>query len=482
MNHAEILSFVEARWDDSITPTLQDYIRIPCKSPHFDADWAAHGYIDDAVKLAVGWCQAHALEGQQLEVVTIEGRTPLIYIEVPAFDGTRVVDASSDDPERATIVLYGHLDKQPEMHGWREHLGPWLPVIEDDKLYGRGGADDGYAIFASLTAIDALRHQGIAHQRCVVVVETCEESGSYDLPHYIDLLAPRIGAPDLVVCLDSGCGNYDQLWSTTSLRGLVSGTLTVSLLAEGVHSGDASGIVPSSFRVLRNLMSRLEDPESGAITPGVFQADIPEQRRLQASTAAQVLGDRVYSKFPFLDGVEPVESELSELVLNRTWRAALGTTGADGLPSISDAGNVLRPSTSVKLSLRIPPTLDASEAAGALKQLLEARPAYGAHVSFEVESAANGWNAPPLAPWLETATDDASNAFFGQRAVYMGEGGAIPFMGMLGEKFPDAQFLITGVLGPQSNAHGPNEFLHLPTGKRLTCCVSEVIRQHGNHR
>lgn len=464
-----IWSFVESRWDDDIVPQLVDYIRIPNKSPAFDPDWAEHGYMEQAVELIEGWCRREPIEGLTVEVVRLEGRTPLIYMEVPG---------QSDH----TVLLYGHLDKQPEMTGWREGLGPWVPVIEDGKLYGRGGADDGYAAYASLTAIRALQQAGTPHGRCVIIIEASEESGSCDLPAYMESLADRIGSPDLVVCLDSGCGNYDQLWLTTSLRGMVAGVLDVSVLSEGVHSGDASGVVPSSFRVLRKILSRLEDEDTGAVTADGFDAHIPDQRIAQARQAAQVLGDTVYSKFPFVHGMSPSTSELPELVLRRTWRAALSVTGAAGMPPPGDAGNVLRPGTAVKLSLRLPPTLDAVQGAARLKELLETDAPYGANVSFDVQASASGWNAPPVADWLAEAVNAASREHYGRDAVYMGEGGSIPFMGMLGEQFPEAQFMITGVLGPASNAHGPNEFLHIDMGKRVTACVSEVLAAHYRYR
>ncbi len=467
MDTARLSRFVENLWDAEIVPQLVEYIRIPNKSPMFDAKWVEHGYMDAAVSLMETWARSKLaqLPGATLEVVRLEGRTPLIYIEIPG---------SGDD----TVMLYGHLDKQPEMTGWSEGLDPWTPVIRGDKLYGRGGADDGYAIFGSLAALLALHEQGLAHSRCVVMIEACEESGSYDLPFYVDHLAARIGSPSLVVCLDSGCGNYDQLWLTTSLRGMTGGTLTVQVLEEGVHSGDASGVVPSSFRILRELLSRLEDPATGEIQPKELYVEIPEQRIAQARLSAEVLGADIYNKFPWVEGMQPVTHDLAELVLNRTWRPQLAVTGVDGIPPLDSAGNVLRPHTSVKLSLRVPPTLSGAKAGAFVKQLLEKDPPYGAKVSFTLEKDGSGWNAPQLSTWLEQAVGDASQHYFGAPATYMGEGGSIPFMGMLGEKFPKAQFLITGVLGPHSNAHGPNEFLHIPTGKKVTMVVAEVVARH----
>ncbi len=457
--------FINHCWDESVIPELIDYIRIPNKSPAFDPNWQQHGYMDQVVEQFVKWCKKQDIKGMQLEVMRLPGRTPLIYMDIP---GT--IDN--------TILLYGHLDKQPEMNGWRDGLGPWQPVLDGDKLYGRGGADDGYATFASLLAIKALQQQQLPHARCVVIIEACEESGSYDLPFYIDHLADRIGTPELVICLDSGCGNYEQLWNTTSLRGLVGGRLTVEILTEGVHSGDASGIVPSSFRIIRQLLDRIDNSEDGLVSALEFNVNIPAQRIQQAGMAAAVLKQQVYTKFPFVDGATPVSTDPAELILNRTWRPALSITGGDGLPSLANAGNVLRPQTSVKISLRIPPGCDAVQASARLQQLLEGDPPYGAKVSFTPDWAATGWHAPQMAAWLEQAINQASNNYFGKPAMHMGEGGTIPFMGMLGKKFPEAQFLITGVLGPHSNAHGPNEFLHIPTAKKLTCCVAEVISRH----
>ena len=465
MEQTSTRRFVDETWDRSILPTLTEYIRIANKSPHFDHDWQAEGHMDRAVELIAGWCRTQAIPGVRLTVERLPGRTPLLLIDVPG---------DSDE----CVLLYGHYDKQPEMTGWRDGLGPWTPVLEGDRLYGRGGADDGYSTFAALTALSALHKQGERHARCVVLIEGCEESGSFDLPFYLDTLADRIGRPSLVLCLDSGCGNYDQLWGTTSLRGLVAGNLYVELLSEGVHSGAGSGIVASSFRVLRQLLSRLEDEATGAILPDEFHVDVPAERLDQADNLAAILGEGVFSKFPLQPGVEPVASEARELILNATWRPALAVTGAAGLPRLEDAGNVLRPLTAVKLSLRLPPTCDAARAMATLKQLLERDPPYGARVRFEPEGEADGWNAPAAEPWLRDSIDAASRAYFGREAAYTGEGGTIPFMAMLGQRFPAAQYLVTGVLGPGANAHGPNEFLHVPTAKRLTCAVAQVIANH----
>ncbi len=469
MDNAALQGFVNRRWDEAVVPALIDYIRIPNKSPAFDPDWQAHGFMDEAVEHLHQWALRYPLRDMKIDVVRLDGRTPLLKIDVPG---------QGDD----CVLMYGHLDKQPEMAGWGEGLGPWQPVIRDGRLYGRGAADDGYAMFAGLSALAALQAQGIAHARCVMLIEACEESGSFDLPPIIAHLGELIGNPSLVIALDSGCGNYDQLWCTTSLRGLAGGTLRVEILSEGVHSGDAGGIVPCSFRIARMLLSRIEDEQSGAILPPAFHSPIPPARQRQAAAAAAILGKSIYSKFPFVPGAGPMSTDPTELILNRTWRPALSIIGAEGLPPAANAGNVLRPMTELKLSLRLPPTCDARAAAAELKSTLESNPPHGARVSFAPNWASSGWDAPELAPWLEKALEAASRAYFGKPAAYMGEGGTIPFMAMLGERFPKAQFLITGVLGPNSNAHGPNEFLHIPTGKRLTCCVAQVLADHFRRR
>src|SRR5581483_6232673 len=449
-------------WDEFIVPALVDYIRIPAKSPHFDKEWQASGHIEAAVTLASSWCNAHALPGMKLEVARLPGRTPVLFIEVPG-------------AAKGNVLVYGHLDKQPEMTGWREGLGPRTPVIEGEKLYGRGGADDGYAVFCAFSALHDLVERKIPFGNVKLLIECCEESGSYDLPAYLEHLSKRIGTPDLVVGLDSGCGNYEQLWGTSSLRGLVNGVLTVEILTEGVHSGDASGVVAESFRILRALLARVDDTASGKVIAPDFHAPIPPERGQQAKLAAEALGDTIWEKFPFVRGAKPMAGELDDLILNRTWRPALSITGAEGLPPPASAGNVLRPKTSLVLSLRLPPTVEANEAAQKLKALLEANPPYGAKVSFTYGQAATGWHAPKTAAWLGAALDQASKTHFGKPAMWLGEGGTIPFMAMLGAKFPQAQFVITGVLGPHSNAHGPNEFLHLGYAKKLTACVADIL-------
>jgi acetylornithine deacetylase/succinyl-diaminopimelate desuccinylase-like protein len=457
---------VSSYWEEFILPTLMRYIEIPAKSPAFDPEWEKNGYIDQVVELAVEWVKSRKVPGLDIEVLKAANKTPLIVLH-------RKKDVSRSDDTQ--ILLYGHLDKQPEMTGWAPDLGPWKAVRKGSKLYGRGGADDGYALFACVCALEQCIQKNIALPDLRILIELSEESGSVDLPYYVENHKDALGNPDLVICLDSGAANYEQLWMTTSLRGLVNGTLRVDVTREGVHSGDASGIVPSSFRIAREILSRLEDSKSGKILEDSFRCAIPKERILQADKVSETIGAQVFTKYPFLEGTTPIDKNYSELLLNRTWRPALEVIGADGLPPSKSAGNVMRPFTALKLSLRLPPLVDAKEASLRLKTLLEANPPYGAKVCYTIEDAATGWNAPETSPKLASLLEQSSNTYFGKNALALGEGGSIPFMGMLGKAFPNAQFVITGVLGPESNAHGPNEFLEVEYAKKLNCCVIDIL-------
>ena len=458
--------FLDRFWEEEILPGLTAYIAVPNVSVMFDADWEAHGYMEEALEMGRAFMQKHAPEDATLHVGRIPGRTPLLLLDCP---GTA----------EGTILMYGHLDKQPEMVGWREGLGPWSPVREGDRLYGRGGADDGYALYAALAALKAVAREGKPRARVVLLVEFSEESGSPDLPAYMEHFAETIGRPDLVICLDSGAGNYDQLWSTTSLRGMVGGTLQAEVLTEGVHSGDAGGVVAPPFLVLRKLLDRIEAPGTDRIVPDALHAEIPAERAAQAEAAAETLGDEMFARFPWAGNAGPAAGKsTAELILNRTWRPTMAVTGQGGLPPLEKAGNVLLPQVTLNLSLRLPPTVDPRAAQQALREAVEVDPPFGAKVTLRFHEPAAGWNAPALAPWLGEALRDASLAAFGKPAMFMGEGGSIPFMAMLGERFPEAQFVVTGVLGPQSNAHGPNEFLHIAYAKRLTEAVATVVARH----
>ncbi len=465
MDVEKLTGFIRRVWADSIVERITAYVRIPNKSPMFDPHWEQNGHMEAAVQLLADWCRAQPIPGMRVQIRRLPGRTPLLFVDIPG-------------ELAGCALLYGHLDKQPEFTGWLPGLGPWDPVLREGKLYGRGSADDGYAVFSSLTAIAALKAQRIPLARCVLLIEASEESGSIDLPAHLQALGGAIGDPSLVVCLDAECGNYDQLWCTTSLRGNLVGTLHVRVLDEGVHSGMSTGIAPTPFRIVEQLLARIESPVTGEVLLDELQAPIPKDRHTQLAVAAGVLGESVAGKIPFSRGVQPISNDPVELLINTTWRATLAVTGADGLPAVGSAGNVLLPELSFKLSLRLPPTVDAERAAAAVRRALENDPPYAAQVRFEGGSGTGGWNAPAFAPWLEESIGKASQQVYGREAIHVGCGGTIPFMGMLGKQFPRTQFFITGVLGPHANAHGPNEFLHVEYATQLTICVSLVLADH----
>merc|ERR1712137_331824 len=472
------MDYVKETWENSVIPTLEKYIEIPNQSPVFDAEWDTNGYQEQVVKLFEDWVNKQPISGFSMKVVKDEGCTPLIFAEVKStLEGETEEQAKSN-----TILMYGHFDKQPPLADqWEEGLHPYKPVKRDGKLYGRGGADDGYAFFCAITALCALQKEKIPHPRCVIVIEGCEESGSMNLMNYIRGLSDEIGTPSLVVCLDSGSGNYEQMFLTTSLRGLVAATLRVDILKEGCHSGKASGIVPDSMRIMRMLLSRLEDENTGDIICQDFHVDIPPQRKEQILQAAENMGKRIVTDFPLVDGADRTEP-VGELLLNNTWKPALAITGVEGIPALANAGNVLRSYTTLTLSLRIPPTLSAEEAGDKLKALLEKDPPYGAKVTCNVFKAGSGWNSPPLDDWLMQSINDASQEMYDKPCLLFGEGASIPFMGMLGVYYPNAQFVVTGVLGPNSNAHGPNEFLHMDYSRRLTGCIARILQAYGAHK
>jgi len=468
INQEQLSATTTLFWDEEILPSLSEYVKIPNKSPLFDPDWQEHGFMQQAIDHVVSWIEEQKVPGLQLEVHQLEERTPTLLMTLPG-------------EIEETVLIYGHLDKQPEFNGWFDDLGPWDPVIKNDRLYGRGGADDGYAIYSAISAIKALQEQALPLPRIIVLIECSEESGSPDLPYYMAALEEQIGEPGLVIALDSTCGNYDQLWVTTSLRGMITGELKVEVLDQGAHSGAAGGIVASSFRIARQIISRIENENTGEITPSFLNEQIPEARRSEAIAAGQVLQDTFRKMYTFVDGSSPVSSDPTELVLNNTWLASLEVTGMDGIPDLQNAGNVLRPFTTAKLALRLPPTTDAASASKKLQSLLVSQAPYGTRISFTCDSPNPGWHAPLTVDHLEKSMNNASQVFFGEPAIAMGCGGSIPFMEFLANKLPSAQFVVTGVLGPLSNAHGPNEFLHIPTAKKITACVAQIIHDWGQN-
>ncbi len=470
LGSGDALAHVRAHWSTDVLPLLQTYTSIPGVSPAYDPDWEAHGLLSDTAELLAGWARDRPLPGATVEVVRIPGLTPTVVVDVPA----------TDPGAAGTVLIYGHYDKQPPFDGWTAGRGPWTPVVDGEWIYGRGVADDGYALPSALLALEAVRAAGGRHARCVILAEGSEESGSPHLRQVLAHLADRIGVPDVVVALDSGSPTYDRLWATTSLRGAIVGTLTVGVLEHGVHSGSAGAVVPSSFRIARLLLDRIEDPATGDLRLPELRADPPVGALADAADLARARAAAGLdgSEFPVVEGLVLQGESAAEQAVRVAWRGSVAVVGADGLPPTADAGAVLLPFTALKLVVRLPPTVDPDAADRALARALTSDPPYGATVQWSAAPPAGGWSAPSLAPWLATALDHASMACFERPSGRLGEGGTIPFMGWLAAQFPEAQILALGVLGPGSNAHGPDEGLHMPTAERITASLALLVDAH----
>jgi acetylornithine deacetylase/succinyl-diaminopimelate desuccinylase-like protein len=470
VNTTTVRKAVSRAWDSQILPSLSEFVEIPALSPAFDAAWQDSGHLDAAAEHVRGWLVGRQLHGAEVEIVRLPGRTPLLMMDVPASDGVAA--------DTGTVVLYGHLDKQPPCGEWSTGLDPWSPVVRDGRLYGRGAADDGYAGYAATAAIEAVRASGGRHARCVVLLEASEESGSPDLASYLDHLRARLGEVSLVVCLDSGGYDRKRLWLTTSLRGLVSAVITVRVLHAGQHSGMASGIVPSSFRVMRALLDRLESSATGRVLLPEMRVDIPAELIAEIADTVRAVPGAVRAAIPTVEGLRLDSDDEVELLLNNSWRPTLSVIGAAGFPRPENAGNVLRPFSTLSLSFRLPPTADSRAAAEALRKAVTTDVPHGAHVTVDYCEAADGWHAPPLAPWLRAALDGVSESVFGRPWCTVGIGGSIPFMGTLARAYPNAQVLVTGAVDERSNAHVPDESLDLRHAARITEVVAMTLDAH----
>jgi acetylornithine deacetylase/succinyl-diaminopimelate desuccinylase-like protein len=469
MDGSSVRDAITRTWADEVIPSLSGLIEIPALSPSFDSSWAAAGHLRAAVDHVAAWAGSRA-SGVRCEVVELDGRSPLLLVDVPA-------SAGAAGP--GTVLLYGHLDKQPALGEWLPGLAPWRPVLRDGRLYGRGSVDDGYAGYAAVTALEAVRAAGGEHSRAVILLETGEESGSPDLPAYLEHLTSRLGDVSLVICLDGGGGtDYERLWLVSSLRGAVMATVTVRVLEAGMHSGIVSGIVPSSFRIMRQLLDRVEDAATGEIKLPEMNVSIPPERRADAVALVALEPDAVGRGIPFAPGMSAASPDPVELILNNTWRPSLSVVGGDGLPESKVAPAVLRPATSLRLSFRTPPIADVSAARVALEKVLTTEVPYGAQVEVSDFVTFSGWSAPAPSPWLSAALDALTGPVFREPYRQVGIGGSVSFMEMLGRRYPDADFVATGALGVDSNMHVPDEWLNVEYAERVTAAVAHLIDAH----
>ena len=457
----KLSDFVEEWWDKSALPSLCEFVEIPALSPSFDSDWETNGYLDAAVNTFVAWTRSLPLKGLTVSVHRLKNRSPLLLVKI-------------EGDEDGEVVFYSHLDKQPEASGWSEGKGPWKPVIEDGWLFGRGSVDDGYGGYAGILSVLALQDQGVSHPTCRFLIETGEESGSPDLSYYLDELESVLGTPDLVIVLDTGGIDYDRLWVTESLRGIVAGTLSVKVSSVGVHSGHGSGVMPSSFRLARQLLSRIEDENTGEIKPEWLHIEITDKMKEQATKIIEMNSEST-DDFPLLDGVEKQVNDPLDIFLTMNLSPSLSIIGADGIPSIQDAGNVLRTNTDLKISIRTPPGISAEEVAVKVQELLEKDPPNGAHVSAVMTEVADGFLSPELPEELSEMLEKAGKQFYGNAPMSLFIGGTIPVMAMLQSRYPNSKFIITGAGGPGGNAHGPDEKLHISTAKKVTKCMAATV-------
>ncbi|CAG9311573.1 unnamed protein product [Blepharisma stoltei] len=468
MDSQRIQEVISQGVDSGVIPTLMDYIRIPSLSTAFDPNWETNGYMEQAQEVLLSYVRSLNIEGFTYEIVKEPGKPWLVFGEVQA-----------TAPDKGTILMYGHMDKQPHLSGWTVG-GPTDPVIVDGKLYGRGGGDDGYALPGAALCIKTLQSLGIPHGRIVIVAENEEESDSESLVYYINKLRDRIGSPELIVCLDSGIMNYQQFFITTSLRGVVNIDVTVKTILAGMHSGGTSGVLPSAYRIMQHIISRIEDERTGEILIPELHTEIKPSIYEGAAQIVKFMGPYIVGAFPLINGVKPMTDDLVQLLINRSWKPTLTVIGCEGLPPVADAGNVIQPHFTTRLSVRLPPGVSGKVATEALIREITRDPLYNAVVEVTPQSPSDGWAQNDLEPWLNEAVQEASNSVFHAPALNLWEGGSIPFMGYLGELFPSAQFVITGILHLESNPHSINENFSIEYLKKALSCVAYIIGKHAS--
>ncbi len=458
-----LMTRADELWEESIIPSLSELIKIEALSPSFEPEWKAKGELEEAIELFTKWVIDQQLEGMKYKIHRIGDRTPVLLVTV---EGTGPGE----------VIFYSHLDKQPSRPDlWSDELHPLKAVRREPWLYGRGALDDGYGGYVCVTALKMLQEQGVPYPRSHFLIETCEESGSYDLLPYLDSLTEELGKPDLIVVLDSGGPDYEHIWVTEALRGLVAGNLSVKVSNEGVHSGMSGGVIPSSFRIQRMLLDRVEDSRTGKILVPEMHVNITDKVRKEAEKLGVLLGDEIWSQLPVVDSLRPQNEGVAEILLDMNWRPAMSVIGADGIPPTQTAGNVLRTHTDLKLSFRIPPGVPSEKIDFILKKTLESDPPYGSEVEYIPDAAADGFHAPAMDGKIADALSSASKHISGYPPMTTWVGGTIPFMAMMQKKYPTAQFFCTGTGGPGNNAHGPDEKLHIPSSKRLTAVLSATI-------
>lgn len=462
MNYDKSLEIAKKDFDSNILPGLEEFIRIDNLSPEFDPEWETNGKAEKAGMHLLNWAKSQGIKGLKGELIKSPGKTHFLLIEI--------------EPQgiNKTVLLYGHFDKQPSLGEWEEGLHPNKPVIKNGLLYGRGSSDDGYALFSMIEAVKLIQLQNCKHGHIVIALESGEESGSPDLISYLKTYKERTGNPDLMICLDSGCKDYSCLWLTTSLRGLTKIEVEIECLKEDVHSGEAGGIAPDAFSILRILLNRLEDSKTSKIIVPL-NAEIPKYIMEDAEKLADYLKEKVVTDLVKLaDGVVPITDDYKELILNNTWRPTMVVIGINH-PQVEGSGNILRSKIKACLSFRLPPTFNCKDAEKIITEILTKDPPYNAKINVKVNISVNGWAAKNLNNSLKKSFSKSSNYLFGKDYYSNGEGGTIGFIPELGELYPECEMLVTGVLGPGSNAHSINECLNIDYTNKMTVALAHAI-------
>jgi len=468
MDYEKTLKDAKKDFDENILPGLQDFVRIDNLSPDFDPEWETNMKAENAGNHLINWAMKQGVKGMKAELVKEKGRTHLVFIEIES----QGIDK--------TVLLYGHYDKQPPLGEWDEGLAPTKPVIKNGLLYGRGASDDGYALFAIVESVKLIQLQNKKHGRILITIESGEESGSPDLVYYLKKLSDRIKEPDLMICMDSGCKDYSTLWMTTSLRGVCAVECEVECLQESVHSGTGSGIAPDSFTVLRQLFDRLDDAKTSKVL-APLHVEIPPYRLEDAQKLADYAKEKAVTDLvKLLPNVKPLTEDYKEIILNNTWRPTVVVTGMTGFPAAEGAGNVLRAKTKAKISIRLPPTFDHKESEKIIADILTKDPPYNSKITVKIINSGNGWAAKDLHPALKKSFSASSQFLFGRDYFNCGEGGSIPFISELAELFPKCEILVTGVLGPGSNAHCLNECLNLDYTTKMIVALAHSIHDFCN--
>lgn len=366
-------------------------------------------------------------------------------------------------PGAPTVLLYAHHDVQPPGPDEEWDSVPFQPALRNQRLYGRGTADDKAGIAMHLASLRLLAEYSASSPALglAVFIEGEEEAGSESFPWLLQQYGDWLAA-DAIVVADSGNWDEQTPGLTVSLRGNATFTMTVRTLDHNVHSGMFGGAVPDAMLATIRTLDSLWATDGSVAVAGLHRhvASAPEydEARLRAESG-------------LLDGVERVgiDNPLQQL----WWQPAITVTGIDA-PAVAVAANALAAAVRVKISVRVAPGQTAAEAARLVQQHLLANAAFGARLEFGDEQLGEGYLVEADHPVVHDAIATMTAAW-GREPVLQGVGGSIPFIADLAERYPEAAILVTGVEDPDSRAHSPNESLHLPGFRKAVAAEALLL-------